>query len=185
MEEQTTTAPRGRNRILTGIVAGLLAGLIAAAFGIASSQGPAGAQAGDDAPPIGVAEFGRRGHKRGFMGGAIHGEFVTRAPSGGYQTLATQVGEVTAVSASSITVKSEDGFSRTYTVDDNTSVNAGNDGIGDVKTGDEVRIVAIVADGKASAVEIRDRTQMEALHEKWRPRRPNASPSPSASNTAA
>ena len=51
-------------------------------------------------------------------GPAIHGEQTVRKPGGGYQTLANQVGEVTSVSKSSIAVKSEDGYARTYTVDD-------------------------------------------------------------------
>ena len=47
-------------------------------------------------------------------GGPLHGEFTIRKPDGsGFQTMAIQTGEVTAVSPSSITVKSEDGFSRT------------------------------------------------------------------------
>ncbi len=55
---------------------------------------------------------------------------------------------MTAVSSSSITVKSDDGYSKTYVVDDNTLVNAGSQGISDVRTGNEVRIMALVKDGK-------------------------------------
>jgi hypothetical protein len=100
----------------------------------------------------------------------IHGEFVTRAPGGGYQTIAHQRGEVTEVTNSTIAVRSEDGFSRTYTVDENTMVNAGNQGIGDVKQGDQVHVTAVVRDGRASAVDVRDITQMDQLRGRWQPR---------------
>jgi len=102
----------------------------------------------------------------------IHGEYVTKAPAGGYQTIATQVGEVTDVSGSSLAVKSEDGFTRTYSVDDNTLVNAGNQGIGDVKKGDQVHVRAVVKDDKAAAVEVSDVTQVGQLHDRWMPPRP-------------
>jgi hypothetical protein len=123
---------------------------------------------GDPKGPRG--RFGERGMgKFGF--GGIHGEMTTRAPGGGYQTLATQQGEVTSVSATSVTVKSEDGFSRTYGVDDGTLVNAGNEGIADVKTGDQVHVIALVKDGKATAVSLRDGTQVKQSRERWAPPR--------------
>lgn len=104
-------------------------------------------------------------------GPGIHGEFTTRGRDGGFQTIATQRGEVTEVSASSLTVKSEDGFTRTYAVDDNTLVAAGDDGIADVKVGDKVAVTAVVVDGKASAVDVRDATQVRALRDRWAPGR--------------
>jgi hypothetical protein len=122
-------------------------------------------------------------HKGGPMGG-IHGEFVTAKQGGGYQTIATQSGEVTAVSPSSVTVKSEDGYSKAYSVDDNTMVNAGNNGIADVKTGDKVHVTATVADGKYHAVEVMDQTQGQAIGDKWRPARP-APPAAAAAATPA
>ncbi|MDQ1712803.1 MAG: hypothetical protein QOE45_2253, partial [Frankiaceae bacterium] len=91
------------------------------------------------------------------------------------QTMAFQSGEATAVSATSVTVKSEDGFSRTYVVDDNTLVNAGNDGIADVKTGDKVNVVAIVNGSTANAVHVVDATSVGKLRQQWRPGRPKAS----------
>ena len=115
-------------------------------------------------------ELGRFGPKFG-MGQGIHGEFTRKARDGSYQTIATQVGDVTAVSSTSVTVKSEDGFTRTYAVDDNTLVNAGNDGIADVKTGDDVAITALVVDGKASAVDLHDVTRVRELRDRWAPDR--------------
>jgi len=101
------------------------------------------------------------------QGGALHGEFVVKKDGGGYQTVATQRGEVTAVSKDSITLKSEDGYSRTYTLTADTLVNAARDGIGDVKTGNTVVITALVADGKATATTLRDGTVRKAAGEKW------------------
>ena len=174
-EEQVPTGGSSRRRRLrAGLVAGGAAvGLILAGLGIAAAQtqppppGPNPAAPGP-APPLG----GSGRHGKG-MGMGIHGEFVTRAPGGGFQTVASQVGEVTDVSASSIAVRSEDGFSRTYGVDDNTLVNAGNQGIADVKKGDQVRIMAVVRDGKAQAVKINDATQVDQLRGRWMPPRPD------------
>ncbi len=90
-------------------------------------------------------------------GEALHGEFVTAKDGGGYETIATQKGEVTAVSASSITVKSVDGYTKTYTVNSDTKVNR--DGkIADITTGETIRIRATVSDGTATATMISDNT---------------------------
>jgi hypothetical protein len=118
--------------------------------------------------PFGFGPFG--GFKFGGLGkfGGIHGESTVKKPDGtGYQTWATQLGAVTEVSASSIAVKSEDGFSRTYSVDDNTLVKAGRDGIGTVKVGDTVRVVGLLEDGKAKAAAVVDSTSLGKLGEHW------------------
>lgn len=111
---------------------------------------------------------GGPGHRGQFMlGGALHGEFVVKKEDGTYQTVATQRGEVTEVSKESITVKSEDGYSRTYTLTEDTLVNAARDGIDDVKTGNSVTVFAVVVDGKASATSVNDGTVRKAAGEKW------------------
>jgi len=79
---------------------------------------------------------------------------------------------VTAVSHDSITVKSADGFTKTYTVTDNTLVNAGRDGIGSVKTGDTVNLQAFEHDGTAEAAAINDATTNQAIHDHWKPAPP-------------
>ncbi len=166
------------------VVAGAALGLSVAGVGVAAAQEdggttttqpPAERPAPDAGPRAGhklrIAGFGHHGpgvFGMG-MGMGIHGEATVRGPDGGYQTVATQVGEVTEVSRSSITVRSEDGYSRTYRVDDNTLVNAGNDGIADVRQGDQVHVTAIVADGNARAVDVRDVTQTKALRDQWAP----------------
>ncbi|TDD62855.1 hypothetical protein E1263_02265 [Kribbella antibiotica] len=121
---------------------------------------PAGPSKGPGGGPGGPGRFFGQG-------GALHGEFVVKKEGGGYQTVATQTGEVTAVSKDSITLKSEDGYSRTYTLTEDTLVNAARDGIDDVKTGNKVTVSAIVADGKATASSVNDGTVRKAAGEKW------------------
>ncbi|TCC25218.1 hypothetical protein [Kribbella speibonae] len=87
--------------------------------------------------------------------GALHGEFVVQKDGGGYETVVTQSGSVTAVSSTSITVKSADGYTRTYVVNADTKVNR--DGkIADVKTGATVRIRAVVSGSTATASSVDD-----------------------------
>jgi hypothetical protein len=182
---ETPVRPR-RGRGAALVAAGLVGGVVLAGFATASAQSPSPSTGGDDGPSSTAPAPGRGPGKgrHGGMGMGIHGEFVTQNPAGdGYQTVATQKGEVTAVSATSITVRSEDGFSRTYTVDDNTLVNAGNDGIGDVAEGDDVRVVALVVDGKASAVKVDDGTNIERLRGRWMPGPPPAESSTDSSAT--
>ena len=181
---QTTTpgAPQGRSFRAGLVAAGAALGLTLAGLGVAAAQtdgntpapAPNAPNPAPQAPPPGrpggPGHPGKGGHG---LGMGIHGEHVTRAPGGGYQTVATQKGEVTDVNDSSIAVKSEDGFTRTYSVDDNTLVNAGNQGIADVKKGDQVNVQAIVKDGKAAAVQVNDVTQVGRIRDRWMPPRPN------------
>ena len=113
------------------------------------------------------------GHRMGMgMGKGIHGEYTAPDGNGGYRTFAHQVGEVLKVSATSIELKSEDGFTKTYAVDDDTMVNAGRDGIADVKVGDKVGLQALVSGDTAKALHIRDITNAKALRHKFAPNRP-------------
>lgn len=158
-----------------------IAGTIAAVAVTTTAGGVAWAATNADptpspsASPSTPAEPGHPGKGRGpggpgqFLGqgGALHGEFVVKKDGGGYQTVATQRGEVTAVSKDSITLKSEDGYSRTYTLTADTLVNAAREGIGDVKTGNTVVVTALVADGKATATTLRDGTVRKAAGDKW------------------
>ena len=109
--------------------------------------------------------FGHRGEFG--LGGALHGEFVVPKDGGGYQTIATQRGKVTAVSQDSITVKSDDGYSRTYKVAAETLVNSARDGISSIKTGNTVSVMAVVADNTATATSINDGTAHDAAGQKW------------------
>jgi hypothetical protein len=98
----------------------------------------------------------------GGVGGVIHGQFTAPKAGGGYQTVDVQRGAVTAVSSSSITVKSADGYVATYTVSSSTEVNAMAAGIGTVKVGDTVDLTATVSHGSAAAASIIDMTAIRA-----------------------
>ena len=95
-------------------------------------------------------------------GGLVHGQFTEPKSGGGYQTVDVQNGTVSAVSASSVTVKSADGFSATYAVTSSTVVDAKAAGIGSVKKGDTIFVTATVSGGAATAANITDMTAVNA-----------------------
>jgi hypothetical protein len=125
------------------------------------------APASPGAPDPGKGPGGPGRHGDVGMMGALHGEYVVAKDGGGYQTVASQGGEVTAVSKDSITVKSADGYSKTYTLTTDTLVNATRDGIASVKTGNQVTVSALVADGKYTATSVDDGTVRDAAGQKW------------------
>jgi len=180
-------APRGGARtpwfVVAGIfAAGLIAGLVISQLNVAGAQTPSPSAKGKL-----YRGFGHGfGHKGFGFGGALHGQFTAPAPNGGFQTILVQRGTVESVSGSSITVKSEDGYTHTYSVDNNTLVAAGNNGIADVANGDTVRVLAV---GNA-AKEIVDATKVQSLRQEYRgynhknDETPEPSGSPTASNTS-
>jgi hypothetical protein len=78
------------------------------------------------------------------------------ASSNTASTIESQVGTVTAVNPTSITVKSADGLSKTYLVGEGTAVDCKHNGIATVEVGDPVAVTASVAAGKANATDIAD-----------------------------
>lgn len=97
-------------------------------------------------------------------GGLVHGAFTVPKAGGGYQTLDVQRGTVTAVSATSVTVKSADGYTATYNVTSKTVVDAEAAGIGSVKKGDTIVLFATVSGGTATASNIMDTTAIKSGH---------------------
>ncbi len=97
----------------------------------------------------------------GGLFGAVHGTVVVPKPGGGYQTVAFQNGKVTAVSSTSITLHSADGYSHTYVVTSSTLVNAQRDGIGSVKVGNQAVVDATVSGSTTTAVRILDLSQLQ------------------------
>jgi hypothetical protein len=141
-------------------------GSAASAAGVSA----AGGVAATPSPPARPAfpHRGRLGGGPGFafggLFGAVHGQFVVPKSGGGYQTIDTQRGSVTAVSATSITIRSGDGFVKTYQVTSSTNVDAQRDGIGTVKTGNQAAVVATVSGNTATAVRILDITLLPSMH---------------------
>jgi hypothetical protein len=170
--------------VIAAVAAVMLGGGIGAA--VAQTSGGSSSTTTPSAPgprgpggPGGPGGRFRGGPGFGFgggPGGAIHGEYVTPDGSGGYRTVDSQVGDVTSVSSSSISVKSADGFSKTYSVDQNTVVNAGRDGIANVKNGDKVSVNAVVTNGQAAARSVQDQTTLGQIRQHWNPNAPQNGP---------
>ena len=126
--------------------AGITAGIMAATGGTATATtaGPGGGQGqglgrGAQAAASGVTS-------------ELHGTYVVAGGNGTYTTELSQTGTVSAVSASSITVKSADGFSKTYVISSATSVDNGADKISAVLSGHTVSLVATSADTKVTSI---------------------------------
>jgi hypothetical protein len=107
---------------VAAVIAGLGgAAIYAATEGGSHSMGGAhqafGPGGGMPAAPGGQHSGAIAGPGSGAAGAtSLHGEFVEQDGAGGYTTVLTQTGTVTAVSATSITVRSEDNFSQIYAI---------------------------------------------------------------------
>lgn len=117
---------------IAAAIAAVGGGVIYAASNSDAAQGMGG-PGGQGRVPGGLMIMG------GPFGDTQHGEF--------------QNGEVTAISDSSITVKSTDGFSGTYKIDSDTRVNGGQGDLDDIAEGDVVTVVAAKADNGEATVD--------------------------------
>ncbi len=198
----TAGGPRRRSRVGTGVAVAAVGlgvlGLMGTAYAASGSPSPtpttsSGApMPGADRPHGMPGHDGSRGAGGGLDGGfgmrgagmGIHGSFVAPKAGGGYQTVHTQRGTVTAVSATSITVTSEDGYAKTYAVTATTVVHAQRDGIASIAKGDEVMLIGIESGDTVTAVQIMDRTGVKAGLAPLAPPRPTPSASSTASGTA-
>ncbi|MCW2673411.1 MAG: hypothetical protein JWP14_2000 [Frankiales bacterium] len=135
---------------------------------------PGPRQGGDADHPGGPG--GPRGRGPGGPGAGgpdvLHGRFVRQSGTS-YVTEDVQQGTVTAVGATSLTVRSADGYSETYVLTGSTTY--GRDGkASDLAVGDPVRVRATVAGGTATATSVDER----------RAPAPKATASPSPSTTS-
>jgi hypothetical protein len=73
----------------------------------------------------------------------LHGEVVLSKDGGGTETMVIQRGELSEVSATSISVKSADGFARTYAVNSETAVNGEKTGTSKLAKGEELIVSAL------------------------------------------
>ncbi|WP_199254440.1 hypothetical protein [Mycolicibacterium mengxianglii] len=136
------------------VLAGAGAAVIYAAAGSTDHAG-----SGFGGPPGGPGGFGGPGGPPGGPGGfgpadapaALHGEFVVPDGRGGYATELTQTGIVTDISDTSVTARSEDGFTQTYVITTDTR-----QGRTRVEAGDTATIRAVTADGTKTATVISD-----------------------------
>jgi len=187
-----------RVAVMAGVIAvGVLAGAgVAVAATSSSSPTPApsaspSASAKPPAralPPKGAwrihgapGEFGPAFGGPGMFGGlfgAVHGTVVVPKPGGGYQTVAFQNGKVTAVSSTSITLHSADGYTHTYPVTSSTIVNAQRDGIGSIKAGNQVVVTATVSGSTTTVIRIIDVTKLQQGFHRFFGPAPGASAKP-------
>ena len=116
--------------VAVGIAAAGGAAIYAASGSVDNSQGGPGGMGGPGGAP------GRMvvGGPMAGMQNVQHGEF--------------QTGEVTAISADSVTVKSEDDYEETYVINDDTEVADG------IEKGDEVTVIATTESDKATATSV-------------------------------
>ncbi len=116
--------------------------------------------------------MGRHGGMHGDrLGQPVHGESVVKKDDGSFVTVRDIRGSVTAVSATSITVKAEDGFTSTFAVDGDTDVRTGlptrgsgsaTGSISDVKVGDIAHVRGTVDGSSATATEVHGMTAEQA-----------------------
>jgi hypothetical protein len=145
-------------------IAAAVAVVIAALGGVAIYAGTSGNSSNGTGQqgfggPGGGGRMGGFGGPTGGLGGgmsalrdALHGDF-TVAENGGYVTERLQTGDVSALSATSITVKSQDGYTQTYAIDSSTQ-QANN-----AASGSTVTVIAKVSGATATATTISDATQ--------------------------
>ena len=176
--QEPPTTPTLRRRLPhAAMVGGLVFGMALGGAGIAFAAG-SGSGSGSSttspstpngtAPPFAGHHMGRMGEgdlgRLGLGGRVLYGQATIQTPSGATKTIDFQVGTVSAVSSNSITVQSGTGtvHTQTYTVQPSTIVDAQAGGIGSVKSGDKVVVVAQDnGSGNPTAMDIRDRTQMQ------------------------
>lgn len=195
-DEPTTPGRPARTRRLLAVGA-ILAGLAAGATGVAladSSSTPSPSPSATAGTPGGYGPGhgklgGLRGmmggrHGLGLMGGVLHGELVVAKAGGGYQTVEVQRGQATEVSKTSITVKSADGFTRTYTVTDSTLVNSGRDGITSIAVGKDVAVQGVKSGSSVEALHVADLSRMQELRGRFGPGRGGAPGGPSSGSAS-
>ena len=133
----------------------------------------------DDAQRADAAQGGK-GDRKGLrvrMMRALHGTWVTNSPTGPVTHQAIR-GDVTAVSATSVTVKAKDGFSQTFAVSGDTRVRVRANGkgadstIGAVKVGAKALVAGVGATNPTARVVVF----------KVMTSQPGGSPSPSATS---
>jgi hypothetical protein len=163
-----------RPYILAGVAVAALLGGAGAALAATNSSGTPATQSAVVTAPVpspspgqpGAAgpRFHHAGMRFGLGGGlfgVLHGQFVVAKPGGGDETVDVQNGQITAVSSTSITLKSSDGFTMSYVVASSTLVDAQRDGIGSAKVGNQASVLATVSGSTATATSIMDRTLVQ------------------------
>jgi len=129
---------------LPGLAAGTIVGaLVAGGISVASAATPGTGHAAKSHP---AAAKGDRRAAAGLAARAEHGTFVVRGKKGVERTLDVQRGTLTAVSASSVTIKSLDGFTATYALTPTSRLRvdgAGKAAASTLRTGEKAAVTAV------------------------------------------
>ncbi|HTI20153.1 MAG TPA: hypothetical protein VL652_04130 [Kutzneria sp.] len=143
--------PRTRTALITG--AAVVALVVSGGVAYAVDSTPTSSPTASSAPTPNKA----KAKHRPLLGRVAHGEVTLNGKN--HKVVDVQRGAVQTVSATSISVKSDDGFTATYTVNGDTKVRKGGKqaAIGDVHTGDKVGIVATKADGALTATRVAEK----------------------------
>lgn len=135
--------------VTAGVVAGTAGGFVISQLGVATAASPSPSPSGGG--PALRPGFGPGGGPMGLLGGLagggklLHGEATVGKPGGGTNVLRFQNGTISAINGSTMTVKSTDGFSATYTVDKTSRITLnGTDGtLSKLTKDDQVRVLAM------------------------------------------
>lgn len=113
-----TLKPGLRTGLLAGGIAVALTGGAAATVWAGTQPSPSPSSASSSPGPSASAKAPPSEGR----GQPIHGEHVVKQQDGSYRTVVTQTGTIDAVSASEMTVKSEDGFTQRYSTSADTRI---------------------------------------------------------------
>lgn len=136
------TTPRSRTLAVSGLAVVALAGTGAAVANAATPTASTSPSTTASAPAAPKAHQAHQAHK---ARAALHSESVRRAKGGTFVTVGTQRGVVTAVTPTSLTARSADGFSRTYVLGADTKVRVDKQpaGVAGLKVGEKVGVTAL------------------------------------------
>jgi hypothetical protein len=135
--------------VAAGVLAGGAAGVAVSQLGVATASSSPSPAPGVPAPDFRGGPMGGPG-RLGLLGAAgrvLHGEATIEKAGGGTQVVRFQHGTISAIAGSTVTVKSTDGFTSTFTVDRTSRITLkGTDGtLSRLKKGDEVRVFGVAS----------------------------------------
>jgi hypothetical protein len=150
--------PRSRWSVGKMVAAGAVAVVVAIGAGVGVSHLSSSSASTTQGPGGAGGQGGPGGQGGGFGGqggaGSIHSDAVVSDGNGGYTTRRTQTGTVTAISGTSIAVKSVDGFTSTYVVNSSTTVDGSTGSVTTIASGATVTVIGTVSGDTATATSV-------------------------------
>lgn len=135
--------------VAAGVVAGGAGGVVISQLGTATASSPSPRPAPDGRDgfgmPPGLAAGGGMFGPLGAAGRVLHGEATVQKPGGGTTVVHFQNGVISAINGSTVTVKSSDGFTSTFTVNGTTRItlNGTQGTLSKLGKNDKVRILGV------------------------------------------